>query len=150
MSDTTTPSALLVADELHKHYRMGGQDLHILRGVQLSAKRGEWLAVVGASGSGKSTLLHLLGGLDRPDEGAIEFDGRDIFAAGNGQLDKYRRRGVGFVFRAQVSFAQETDQHGATNLFLCAPPVIRELSRPRRRLHLFDGTNHLVQRLVTA
>ena len=43
--------------------------------------------------------LHLLGGLDRPDQGAIEFDGRDIFASGNGQLDRYRRRGVGFVFQ---------------------------------------------------
>ncbi len=90
---------MLQVHSLHKHYRMGGQDLHVLRGVDMSVQRGEWVAVVGASGSGKSTLLHLLGGLDRPDEGQVEFDGRDILAGGNGGLNKYRRQSVGFVFQ---------------------------------------------------
>lgn len=92
-------STLLHSQGLHKNYRMGGQDLHVLRGVDFAARRGEWVSIVGASGSGKSTLLHLLGGLDRPDAGTVQFEGRDIFNAGNGSLDRYRRRSIGFVFQ---------------------------------------------------
>lgn len=84
---------------LHKHYRMGGRDLHVLRGVDLNVQQGEWLAVIGASGCGKSTLLHLLGGLDRPDRGAVQFVGRNLFQFSGGALDRYRNRHVGFVFQ---------------------------------------------------
>ncbi len=86
-------------ENLHKHYRLGGEDLHVLRGVDLAIASGEWLAVLGRSGSGKSTLLHLLGGLDRPDRGSVQFDERDIFQLGGGKLDRYRNRHVGFVFQ---------------------------------------------------
>ena len=82
---------------LHKHYQMGDEDLHVLRGAAVSVERGAWVAIVGASGSGKSTLLHLLGGLDRPDDGQVLFDGRDIFRAGS--IDRYRHTLVGFVFQ---------------------------------------------------
>lgn len=92
-------ASLLSASNLHKHYRMGGQDLHILRGVNLSLAAGEFVAVLGASGSGKSTLLHLLGGLDRPDAGQVRFGGQDIFSLRGSRLDRYRNRHVGFVFQ---------------------------------------------------
>ena len=85
---------------LHKHYKIGGQDLHVLRGAELTVKKGEWVAVLGSSGSGKSTLLHLIGGLDRPDGGAVSFDGRDVFKLHGGALDRYRNRHVGFVFQS--------------------------------------------------
>ncbi len=91
--------SLLSALDLHRTYRMGGQDLHVLRGVDLAVARGEWLAVLGASGSGKSTLLHLLGGLDRPNHGSITYDGADVFAYRDGQLDRYRNTQIGFVFQ---------------------------------------------------
>ena len=99
MSKNATQMALLRAAELHKHYRMGSQDLHILRGVNLSIREGEWVAIVGSSGSGKSTLLHLLGGLDRPDEGRVRFADEDIFSGSSGNLDRYRTSKVGFVFQ---------------------------------------------------
>jgi len=92
-------STLLSAHDLHKHYCMGEQDLHILRGVNLSIQGGEWVVVLGASGSGKSTLLHLLGGLDRPGQGSVQFNGDDIFSRGSGCLDRYRTSQVGFVFQ---------------------------------------------------
>ena len=94
------PQTLLSVHDLHKHYRIGGQDLHILRGVDLSVKPGEWVAILGASGSGKSTLLHLIGGLDRPSEGSVQFDERNIYKLRGGALDRYRNRHVGFVFQS--------------------------------------------------
>ena len=63
---------------LNKRYRVGTQDIHVLRDLQLSVEPGEMVAVMGASGVGKSTLLHLLGGLDRPDSGTVVVDGRDL------------------------------------------------------------------------
>jgi lipoprotein-releasing system ATP-binding protein len=94
-----TVAPLLRARDLHKTYRMGQEDVRVLRGVNLVANRGEWLAVMGSSGSGKSTLLHLLGGLDRPNTGVVEFNGTEIFSRGSGYVDRYRNRNVGFVFQ---------------------------------------------------
>ena len=93
------PQPLLQGVNLHKHYRMGGEDLHVLRGVDLTIAPGEWLAILGASGSGKSTLLHLLGGLDRPSDGQVQFRGRGIFDQSSRQIDIYRSTHVGFVFQ---------------------------------------------------
>lgn len=99
MNVATASRVILHTTSLHKTYRMGGEDLHVLRGVELKLNRGEWLAILGASGSGKSTLLHLLGGLDRPDQGAVTFEGRDVFAGGSRAVDRYRNETVGFVFQ---------------------------------------------------
>ena len=98
-SDTAPGEPLLNVEALHKHYRLGGEDLHVLRGVDLHVTAGEWLAILGRSGSGKSTLLHLLGGLDRPDAGSVSFHGQNIFRYRGGKLDRYRNRRVGFVFQ---------------------------------------------------
>lgn len=69
---------LLVARDIHKSYRMGRTDLQVLRGASLQAEKGEFLVIMGSSGSGKSTLLHILGALDAPDRGAVEFDGKTV------------------------------------------------------------------------
>lgn len=95
----TAQDTLLNAQGLHKHFKMGDADIHVLRGVDLSIKRGEWVAIVGASGSGKSTLLHILGGLDQPDKGTVIFNNRNLFDLGGGAIDRYRNRHVGFVFQ---------------------------------------------------
>ncbi|MBI1338414.1 MAG: ATP-binding cassette domain-containing protein [Phycisphaera sp.] len=90
---------LLTVTGLHKHYRTGGQDLHVMRGVDMTVKQGEWLAILGASGSGKSTLLHLVGGLDRPDGGTVLFKGQDVYDSGVLDRNVYRCNTVGFVFQ---------------------------------------------------
>jgi lipoprotein-releasing system ATP-binding protein len=90
---------ILRANDIFKKYRMGAVNLEVLKGVNLSVKAGEFVAIVGASGSGKSTLLHILGALDKPDSGKVEFDGCDITALPNGKLNKYRNSTVGFVFQ---------------------------------------------------
>ena len=71
-----------------------------LRGVDLTVNKGEFLSIVGTSGSGKSTLLHMLGGLDRPSEGKVIIDGKDIFSLKDEELTIFRRRKIGFVFQA--------------------------------------------------
>jgi lipoprotein-releasing system ATP-binding protein len=90
---------ILKADNVHKSYRMGATRVVVLKGVELAVRQGEFVAVVGASGSGKSTLLHLLGGLDRPDQGRIQFQGRDVNRMGARELNRYRNERVGFVFQ---------------------------------------------------
>jgi ABC-type lipoprotein export system ATPase subunit len=98
-ADAATGSPLLSVRDLHKHYRLGDEDLHVLQGVDLDLHAGQWLSILGRSGSGKSTLLHLLGGLDRPEQGAVHFRDRDIFRLRGARLDAYRSRHVGFVFQ---------------------------------------------------
>ena len=90
---------ILRARGLHKAYVIGRAPLLVLRGVTLEADRAEFLVIQGPSGSGKSTLLHLLGALDLPDRGSVEFDGRNLFEANNGARAAYRNRDVGFVFQ---------------------------------------------------
>jgi len=92
-------SEILRADNVHKSYRMGQSVLNVLKGVNLSIQRGEFVAIVGASGSGKSTLLHILGGLDVTDKGTVEFEGRRLDGFSGGRLNKYRNKSVGFVFQ---------------------------------------------------
>ncbi len=90
---------ILHARDLHKSYKMGKSRLEVLKGLELYVQEGEFVAITGASGSGKSTLLHILGGLDTPDTGYVEFDGRRIDKFGAGQLNRFRNKMVGFVFQ---------------------------------------------------
>jgi lipoprotein-releasing system ATP-binding protein len=90
---------ILKATGVRKAYRMGATRVEVLRGVDLTVRQGEFAAIIGASGSGKSTLLHILGGLDRPDKGVVQFDGRDLNRMGARELNRYRNEMVGFVFQ---------------------------------------------------
>ena len=90
---------ILKAENVHKSYRMGATRVVVLKGVDLAVREGEFVAIVGASGSGKSTLLHILGGLDRPDKGLVQFQGRDVNRMGARELNRYRNETVGFVFQ---------------------------------------------------
>jgi len=90
---------VIQARGIKKSYAMGKRTLEVLRGVDLSVRAGELLAVMGASGSGKSTLLHILGLLDRADEGKVEFEGRDVSDMGRSEQDRIRNRQIGFVFQ---------------------------------------------------
>src|SRR5690606_36429058 len=82
-----------------KVYRMGEVEVHALRGVDLDLFGGEFVVLLGPSGSGKSTLLNILGGLDAPSAGRIDYRGRDLTIADDAALTRYRREHVGFVFQ---------------------------------------------------
>ena len=91
---------ILQAENLKKIYGSGENAVHALRGVNLTVEKGEFVAIVGTSGSGKSTLLHMLGGLDRPTDGTVTVDGKDIFSLKEEALTIFRRRKIGFVFQS--------------------------------------------------
>jgi len=90
---------LIQAHGLHKSYNLGGRRLRVLRGVSLSIRRGEFVAVFGASGSGKSTLLHLLGLLDTADAGAVVLDGADTATFRPAERNHIRCQEIGFVLQ---------------------------------------------------
>ncbi len=84
---------------LSKVYRTGEVDVHALRQVDLDIERGEFIVLLGASGSGKSTLLNILGGLDVPTDGTVDFGDERLSGAGDARLTTFRREHVGFVFQ---------------------------------------------------
>lgn len=81
-------------------YSQGNDKVYALNDISLNIEKGEFLVILGPSGSGKSTLLHILGGLDNPTEGEVLIDGVDIAGYSDGELAKYRRAKVGFVFQS--------------------------------------------------
>lgn len=97
------PSAAAPAVEVRgvsRHFDGGGHTVYAVREVSLTVAPGELLAIVGRSGSGKTTLLNLIAGLDRPDEGKVFLDGREITSASEAELTALRRNHIGFVFQS--------------------------------------------------
>lgn len=90
---------IIEVKNLTKVYHMGGVDVPALRGVSLTAYRGEFVAILGASGSGKSTLLHVIGGLTPPSGGQVKIAGKDLSAMTDSDRTDLRKRTVGFVFQ---------------------------------------------------
>lgn len=90
---------ILRVENLTKVYGTGSTQVVALDHVSLSVNKGEFVAIVGASGSGKSTLLHLIGGVDRPTEGRVFIEGKDIFSYNDDKLAIFRRRQVGLIYQ---------------------------------------------------
>jgi putative ABC transport system ATP-binding protein/lipoprotein-releasing system ATP-binding protein len=84
---------------VHRHYHLGGHDLHVLRGVSLQVGEGEKVFLCGASGSGKTTLLYILGGLEKPTQGDVFVSGQALYTSTATQRARIRNRGLGFVFQ---------------------------------------------------
>ena len=94
------PTALIRIKSLRRNFTMGTETIHALDGITTTVQAGEFLAVLGPSGSGKSTLLYLLGGLDRPTDGEIWVQEREIGSLDENALAYYRRQEIGFVFQS--------------------------------------------------
>lgn len=85
--------------DIKKIYKMGGQELAALNGINLDIKRGEFVALMGPSGSGKSTLMNILGCLDRPTVGSYELEGKEVANLSDDELAVMRNKHIGFVFQ---------------------------------------------------
>lgn len=88
-------SGMVKLEGVEKYYG----STHVLKGVDLSVAKGEFVAVTGSSGSGKSTLLNIVGGMDRPDAGKVFVEGNEISSYDDEGLTRYRRKKIGFVFQ---------------------------------------------------
>src|SRR6202158_3478714 len=92
-------SSLIQVRDLDKTYRRGGEEIHVLQGLNLDVDEGEFVAFMGPSGSGKTTLLNLLGGLDVPPRGSITVAGDEVTHMSSNNLTRWRARHVGFIFQ---------------------------------------------------
>ncbi len=97
--ETTDSAVLYRLSGVSKIYRKGGREIPAVHDLDLDILAGEWLAVQGKTGHGKTTLLQILGGLDRPTRGQVEFAGRDLAAIAEAQVRKVRASSFGFVFQ---------------------------------------------------
>ena len=91
--------SLIKLEEIHKTYYLGELDVPVLKGITLSVRRGEMIALTGASGSGKSTLMNILGCLDRPTSGQYWLDGEEVSSLAAEERALLRNRKIGFVFQ---------------------------------------------------
>jgi putative ABC transport system ATP-binding protein len=99
MLDIVHKRDLVAVEDLQMVYRVGKVDVPALRGVSMTVKTGEFVAVMGPSGCGKSTLLHLIGGLQKATRGRIFIDGVEIGAVTDAERTEIRRKKIGFVFQ---------------------------------------------------
>jgi len=103
MSDAIQAGAasvpLVEVKGLWKRFTSGEREIEVLRGIDFTLEAGDCVAIVGQSGIGKSTFLHVLGGLDRPSAGSVQFRGEDLFAKQSDELAEFRNRALGFVFQ---------------------------------------------------
>ncbi len=90
---------LIQVKNLHKSFISGEGTLEVLKGIDLEIKTGEMTAIVGASGAGKTTLLYIMGALERPTEGNVLFESRDVFELKEKEQAEFRNRNIGFIFQ---------------------------------------------------
>lgn len=121
-------SELLQVRRLCKGYRSGDERLEVLVDLSLDIGEGEMIAVTGVSGSGKSTLLHILGGMDRPDQGSIVLQGTEITRLDSQELSRFRNRTIGFVFQFHHLLPEFT---ALENVMM--PLLLRDEPSPRAR-----------------
>lgn len=99
MNQTNTNIPMIEIEHVNKYYQMGESQLHVLKDVNFSINKGEFVSIMGPSGSGKSTLINVLGFLDNNFEGAYRFNGRPIEQRTDKQISQLRNQMVGFVFQ---------------------------------------------------
>jgi putative ABC transport system ATP-binding protein len=142
---------LVTISGLEKTFKRGSERIEVLRGVNMSIPKGEFLALMGPSGSGKTTLLNLLGGLDRPSAGSIDVDGQAIHTLSGAKLSRWRARHVGFVFQLYNLLPVLSAERNVE-----LPLLLTSLSRSERRkrakialgvVGLSDRANHYPRQL---
>jgi len=96
----TSKSTLLSAENLQRSFIVGQRRIEVLRGISVSVSRGEIIFLCGSSGAGKSTLLYTLAGLEKPEQGKVLFDNKELYRIGGRELSRIRNERMGFVFQS--------------------------------------------------
>jgi putative ABC transport system ATP-binding protein len=120
-------TAIVSLKSVVKRYRRGTQDVEVLHALDLDVQKGEFVALMGPSGSGKTTVLNLVGGLDRPNEGAITVSGERIDQLSSSRLAAWRARQIGFVFQFYNLLPMLTAERNVE-----VPLLLTNLSRSQR------------------
>jgi putative ABC transport system ATP-binding protein len=130
-------STLVRVEQVTRTYRRGGESINVLNGLSAEIPRGDFLALMGPSGSGKSTLLNLLGGIDRPTTGSINFNGKRLEAMNDSELARWRSRHVGFVFQMHHLLPMlSAEQNVELPLLLTGLPAAERRKRTQAALTL--------------
>lgn len=129
---------MLTAKNISKSY----DSVHVLKGVSLNVKKGEVVSIVGSSGAGKSTLLHILGTLDKADQGEYQINSQDVFMLSDKELSEFRNKHIGFIFQ----FHHLLPEFSAIEN-VCIPAFIqkkgvKESEERAKELLNFLGLNH--------
>lgn len=90
---------MLTLNNIYKSYKLGKEEVPILKNINLTVEAGEFIAIMGPSGSGKSTLMNILGCLDRPTSGSYKLEQMDVLRGKDGALADIRNQSIGFVFQ---------------------------------------------------
>jgi putative ABC transport system ATP-binding protein len=132
--DGAGSGSLVEIRNLDKKYRRGGEEIDVLRGLNLDVEKGEFIAFMGPSGSGKTTLLNLIGGLDSPSAGTVRIAGEEISALSGRKLAAWRARHIGFIFQMYNLIPVLT---AFQNVQL--PLLLTGLSKAERKRHVEDA-----------
>jgi putative ABC transport system ATP-binding protein len=137
--DLVEKGIAILTEGLWKTYEMGGEKLHALRGIDLTIRKGEYVAIMGPSGSGKSTLMNLIGCLDTPSAGKYWLAGRLVSELDDDELAAIRNKEIGFVFQTFNLLPRATALHNVElPMIYNGTPSEERLARAKRALEAVD------------
>src|SRR5216110_3446468 len=135
-----TATSQLVAYDLFQSFRMGARRIDVLRGISMQISPGEAVFLSGASGAGKTTLLYTLAGLERPESGTVEFEGRNLYNGSSTSQARFRNKKMGFVFQGYFLLPELT---ALENVLLPGMIGRRATKESLRAVGLTDRMHHL-------
>src|SRR5271157_4445565 len=145
--DLVAQGVAILAEELWKTYEMGGEKLHALRGIDLTIRKGEYVAIMGPSGSGKSTLMNLIGCLDTPTDGRYWLAGRLVSELDDDELAHIRNKEIGFVFQTFNLLPRATALHNVElPLIYNGTPAEERAERAKKAIEQVDLADRMMHR----
>jgi len=145
--NTPPREGMIVTDELWKTYDMGSEQVHALRGVSMTIRKNEYVAIMGPSGSGKSTLMNLIGCLDTPTEGKYWLNGNLVSEMDDDELARIRNKEIGFVFQTFNLLARATALHNVElPLIYNGTPAEERIERAKGALRKVDLESRMMHK----